>query len=392
MPRTLEESREDFFSAVCREFPTGERLQLLLVTHLLEDRPVVVRNLAKCCTIGAILGIPYSMVPRIQQTLSIDYDVAVPALETLLNHDDLFDIASKMILKSDVRVAIMEIGGYFAPIGNRLKETFGSKFLGVIEDTESGHRRYEENRPLSFPVVSVARSALKMVEDTLIGPSVVFSVERILREMGQVLPGATVGVLGYGRIGSGIAREAARRGANVAIFDQSAIRRATAVADGFSCPNRNSVLSNSNILIGAAGRQSVSVEDFDSLKDGVVLASGSSKQVEFDVQSLKAKALKIDPGRDVERFHLRNDKVLFLIREGKPVNFRDGGVVGPAISLTQAELIVALKTLIELEAEPGIAAVSTEDRELLAEIWLDYFVDFRRDGVPFAALDFLCTP
>ena len=64
-------------------------------------------------------------------------------------------------------VAVMEIGGYFAPIGNQLKSKYGRYFLGSIEDTENGHRRYEQVSPRNFPVISVARSRLKRFEDRL---------------------------------------------------------------------------------------------------------------------------------------------------------------------------------------------------------------------------------
>lgn len=388
MVQTLEESRESFLSAVRHNFPISRKFQLVLLTHLLEDRPVILRNLANVCSISGILGIPYSVVPEIQSSLSSDYHVAVHRLETLLNADDLLGIVTQLIAKSNLPVAIVETGGYFAPIGNRLKERLVEGFLGIVEDTESGHRRYEQCPQLTFPVVSVARSPLKMVEDTLIGPSVVFSVERKLREMGETLSGANLGVLGFGRIGSGIAREAAQRRARVAVFDKNPIRRAIAAAEGFSCPDRERVLSNSQILIGAAGCQSISSEDFEGLFDGVLLASASSKQSEFDIQALQAGALQVDRGADLERFQLRNGKTVYLMRGGCPVNFRDSAVVGPSISLTQAEIIVALRTLADGQGESGLTDVPQRDREKLAAIWLEHFLDIRGSGLPLKALDF----
>lgn len=63
----------------------------------------------------------------------------------------------------------MEIGGYFAPVLQDLRTEFAQDFLGVVEDTEIGHRRYQEAQPLPCPVVSVARSTLKAAEDSLVG-------------------------------------------------------------------------------------------------------------------------------------------------------------------------------------------------------------------------------
>ena len=386
---TLEESREKFFSAVCRDFPLSKQCRLLLVTHLLEDRPALVRILSVYCSIGSILGIPYSVVPRIRELLSSAHTVAVHSLPEMLDRRVMFRIAAGLIEAAQSPVAIMEIGGYFAPIGNDLRAKYGTSFLGVVEDTENGHKRYEENQPLHFPVVSIARSSLKLVEDKLIGSSIVFSLERFLREMGQVLTGASVGVLGYGRIGSGVARAAAARGARVAVFDKSSIRRALAIADGFSCPDREIVLRKSDLLIGVTGAQSIGMADFHLVRSGAVLASGSSKQLEFDIQALEGLAVKKDESVDIARYRLPDGPTFYLLREGKPLNFRDGAVVGAAISLTQAELIVALRTLVELQDRPGIACVSAPDQDRLANLWLEHFVDIRESGAPLMNLDFV---
>lgn len=389
MLETLEQSREKFFSAVCRKFPLSEQCRILLITHLLEDRPVLIRTLSAYCPIASILGIPYSVVPRIQTLLSASHDVAVHSLQDMLDRQAMFGIAAAVIERSKMPLAIMEIGGYFATIGNDLRAKYGASFLGVVEDTENGHKRYETSQPLNFPVISIARSSLKLVEDRLIGSSIIFSLERFLREMGQVLTGASLGVLGYGRIGSGVARAAAARGSRVAVFDRSGVRRALAVADGFPCPDRDILLRGSDVLVATTGEQSISKADYSSLKDGVVLASGSSKQIEFDVRALEGLATEKDVGEDVARYHFLDGRSLYLLREGKPVNFRDGAVVGPAISLSQGELIVALRTLVELRDQPGIASVAVADQERLAALWLDNFVDVRESGAPLMHIDFV---
>ena len=51
----------------------------------------------------------------------------------------------------------------------------------MVEDTENGLRRYLGAWKPPCPVFSVARSPLKDPEDYLVGQSVVFSAEALLR-------------------------------------------------------------------------------------------------------------------------------------------------------------------------------------------------------------------
>ena len=288
--------------------------------------------------------------------------------------DALLDLYSKDIDSSDCPLAVMEIGGYFASVGNMIRRAYGPKFLGCVEDTESGHRRYEQQQ-LDFPVVSVARSSLKQVEDKLIGPSVMFSVERFVRQMGAVLSGMQIGILGYGKIGASIAKAAGARGCGVLVYDISSNKRLLALADGFRIPTREVLLDRADIIIGATGSESLGKEDFHSLRDGTLLASASSKRIEFDMDSLKN-----FPHREgglvegVQQYRVSPAKTLYVLAHGEPVNFVDGAVVGPALALVQSELLLALRTLERSRTEVGLLHVKPEEREALCDIWTGHFI------------------
>ncbi|GGX10462.1 hypothetical protein GCM10010297_35060 [Streptomyces malachitofuscus] len=58
-------------------------------------------------------------------------------------------------------VVLLDVGGYFAPSLHVLCGDFSGSIVGVVEDTENGHRRYADIDKLPCPVVSVARSPLK---------------------------------------------------------------------------------------------------------------------------------------------------------------------------------------------------------------------------------------
>src|SRR5262249_32631262 len=159
-------------------FPFDQSLSVLVLTHLLPDRPTFLAALGKIVAISRIVAIPYSINRDVQNTVAKSYRVDLFTLEEMEVGEVLIEAFSQDMQKLKSPMAIMEIGGYYARFGNRLRTTYGERFWGAVEDTEGGHRRYEKEGHLTFPVVSVARSSLKRVEDALIGPSVMFSVER----------------------------------------------------------------------------------------------------------------------------------------------------------------------------------------------------------------------
>ncbi|MGI8815672.1 MAG: isochorismatase family protein [Pseudonocardia sp.] len=61
-------------------------------------------------------------------------------------------------------VVLLDVGGYFAPSLAHVCTQFSGRIVGVVEDTENGHQRYEALGKLPCPVFSVARSPLEMAD------------------------------------------------------------------------------------------------------------------------------------------------------------------------------------------------------------------------------------
>lgn len=101
--------------------------------------------------------------------------------------------------------------------------------VGIVEDTENGYQKYQSKIQTArdarrlCPIVSVARSSLKLPEDFLVGQAIVFSAESVLREQKQVLAGKQAMVIGYGKIGSSIATTLPAKGVRVAIAEADPI-------------------------------------------------------------------------------------------------------------------------------------------------------------------------
>lgn len=65
---------------------------------------------------------------------------------------------------------------------------------------------------------------LKDPEDFLVGQSVVFSTEALMRGRGDILHGRTALVIGFGKLGSSIARLLHAKGVQVTVFDIDPVR------------------------------------------------------------------------------------------------------------------------------------------------------------------------
>lgn len=181
---TRERARLDaYFSRVGGQFTPEALPSSVLVTHLLPERPAFVRAVGAVSNLRAVLPKPKSItaaakreverefpVDELSRGLFTDPDTAVAYLESRAAYES---------------VVLLDVGGYFAPSLDAVCERFSGTVLGVVEDTENGHRRYAERDKLPCPVVSVARSPLKDPEDFLVGQSVVFSAEALLRGRGR---------------------------------------------------------------------------------------------------------------------------------------------------------------------------------------------------------------
>lgn len=270
----------------------------------------------------------------------------------------------------------MDIGGWCSAAAVTARSEFGDRLLGVVEDTEAGHRVYEKLN-LDFPVVSVARSPLKDAEDNLAGHSVIFSVERLTRRLGRPLSGCRVLVLGFGKVGQGVARAALGRGASVDVFDVRSDRRALALTLGYRIPDRAIALREADIIVGCTGNGSLHASDLANLRDGAIVASGSSKRLEFTFPVPIERNSGL-PDRIATLTTPSGGRAL-LVADGEPVNFLDDAVIGPALRLVQGGLLAAAVSVISQRAPKGISDLAPEFLETVSDTWIKHYV--RPDGL-----------
>ncbi|WFU04584.1 NAD(P)-dependent oxidoreductase (plasmid) [Rhizobium sp. CB3171] len=277
-------------------------------------------------------------------------------------------------------VVLVDIGGYFAPSINEIARLFDGKIFGVMEGTENGVQKYEAHLPISVPVITVARSPLKLPEDHLVASSVVFSIEAVLRGQAEILQTRTAAVIGYGRVGRSVASILRSRGINTVVYDSDPIKLAEAAARGFQANTRlDQAIGQASLVVCATGNKSLDLRGFGMLQSGCVVASVTSADDEFDLGSLSRGYRRIEIEKNYIRYEENREsgRHFFLIADGNAANFIHGAVIGPAIQLIEGEKLYAIKKLIEGEvplAEESLAELDKKSRGEVAEIWIEHFL------------------
>ncbi|MET9602462.1 adenosylhomocysteinase [Streptomyces sp. NPDC006459] len=369
---TADRARLDtYFGKVAERFTPPERPSSLLITHLLPERPAFVGAVGKVSHLRAVLPKPKSI--HVSARREIERTVACDELSR-----DMFSDPDTAVMYLENRAAgesvvLLDVGGYFAPSLDELCEQFSGTILGVVEDTENGHKRYAERDKLPCPVVSVARSPLKDPEDFLVGQSVVFSAEALLRQRGDILHGRPALVLGFGKLGSSIARLLHVKGVRVIVYDIDPVRRAQAMSQGFEVArDRDRAIAAAGLVLCATGALSLHGEDFPQLKNGAYVATVTSSEDELELSSLPSGYVRDSAGEHVSRYSTTGH-YFYLLNGGEAVNFIHGASVGPFIFLVQAEILAGAAMLARGGLDAAMYEVPTADREAIAATWLHYY-------------------
>jgi adenosylhomocysteinase len=180
--------------------------------------------------------------------------------------------------------------------------------------------------------------------------------------------------VGFGKVGTGLAHSLQRRGCAPVVFDSDPIRRVIALSSGFRVPKIEAALSQSDIIFGATANKSIRGSMFDELENGTMLVSCSSKDDEFDLDYVLSN-YEVSHRFENLDVYSRGNKTLYMLANGRPINFIDGAVLGPALSLVQGEIISGIRELFNNRTSRGLFELHSETRKRIAEIWFDHFFD-----------------
>ncbi|MFJ8440308.1 adenosylhomocysteinase [Kitasatospora griseola] len=368
----LEASRvEHFFRSVTDRFPAAPDTASVVVTHLVDGRPVFLSAAARATDLRAILPKPRSVqadvLTQAEKVATCDRlsraDFADPrfVLEYLENRAPRRDLV------------IADVGGYFAPALGHLAKEYSGRIVAVVEDTENGHQRYAAMSDHSVPVFSVARSPLKVAEDYLVGHSVIFSVEALIRGHGDIMSCRRACVIGFGKIGSSAASLLRAKGLPVVVFDADPVKRTQALSMGYQVAGTLAeATAGAGIVIGATGNVSLPAAAFSRLANGAYVASVTSSDDEMDLDGVADLYHRTQVAPHVTRYDTTGH-YFYLLADGNAVNFVHGASAGSFIYLVQAEILADIGLATTGSHVSGMHEADPQTRMFIADSWLATF-------------------
>lgn len=366
--------REEFFADNhIKNYNDAKKISIVAVVHLIDTGIPYVNLLEKYFSLQHIIPKPRSIDEKLLDFYPKHKILNITRNE-LKNSKNIIKYLVN-ILKNN-KLLLLDIGGYFAHSINDLKDKFGDRFIGVIEDTENGHLKYLSLENLKAPVVSVARSPLKNNEDHLVGQAVVFSADSILREQGILLNNKKVGIIGFGKIGNGILSSLWDRGCGVLVYDKNPVTIISAFSKGHAISNRFKILKESDIIFCSTGNLSLKKDEFKYLKNGAFVASVTSSDDEFDLSWLKENYTKEIISKYIDKYD-KNGHYFYLLNSGNAINFIHGAVVGDFILLVQKEMIDTIIYMDTHKLENRVQDSFDSVRERVADLWLKYFLKIK---------------
>jgi adenosylhomocysteinase len=328
--------------------------RFIVLEHILPTTEGFIMHLREAgAEIFAVLAKPYSIdeqvaarLERIQLPITRKtYD----ELETTTFLDDLLAAAVEKSKSDKKQIIILEVGGYFAAPLTRMPAESSQFIAGVVEDTTFGHNRYTKLlEQVPVPVFSVARSALKEIEARFVGRDAVSAIDSVLRDLGVSVAGRNALVIGYGMIGSNVARALQRHDLNVAVYDKHDHRNLRAFVDGFSINTKRKLIEQSDIIFSATADVALTWPEIEECKDNVILASVGSKDTEFDIAQLKEQALATTAiGPHIFKYRLSNSKNIMVVRDGTAVNFLMPSLPVEILDLVFSEILLCVMLLLK---------------------------------------------
>lgn len=298
---------------------------VLLTIHHMRDFLVLVDSLLALGVDPAHMTVidkeyPYAHTHRVDAHLVLRHGIAVWRYRDLLA--GIKDHRSR-VAAAGKRSIVMDDGGYVLPTVLRDLPQHTDHFMGLVEQTTSGIRKLD-GIDLPIPLFSVAESDMKaLIESYGIADAAVRNTLRLLPE--EKFEGQSALVLGFGRIGSEVARVLKTRRMRVAVFDADITRLVGAHEEGFLTGRLLDELVAAHrpkLVVGCAGRNSFGLPQARLLPHGSFLVSTTSRDYEFALEELRQGSGAVTKrGVLGTSYQLIDGPEVVLLGHGMPINF-----------------------------------------------------------------------
>ncbi|MCO8268819.1 MULTISPECIES: adenosylhomocysteinase [unclassified Haloferax] len=252
--------------------------------------------------------------------------------------------------------------------------------VGGAEETTTGVHRLramDEDGELNYPVFAVNDTPMKRLFDNVHGTGE-SSLATIAMTTNLSYAGKNVVVGGYGYCGKGVAKKASGQNANVIVTEVDPRRALEAHMEGYDVMPMEEAAKVGDVFITTTGnRDVITREDFENMKDGVLLANAGHFDIEIDLDALSDLAVDEYEARDgVDAYELEDGRRLNVLAEGRLVNLASPIALGHPVEVMDQSFgvqAVVVRELVENgdDYDAGVHDVPDElDREV-AEIKLE---------------------
>ena len=341
---------------------------ILVYTHTTDATTVFLRTMSN-------LGARLFYIP-------ISYSKNQIFIEQISQISNLEIIKTQMLPQIIPRVdAIVEDGMRISKIICKNPERFKpKKSFFSIEQTTSGIRKFEKS-DLLYPVINAAESELKLrIENNLATPESVLT--SLLLESDTSLTQKNILVLGYGNVGSGIAKLCNAHGGNITISDSDSMKRTFAISHGFRAVNNaniNETIKTQDIIISCTSNTEgfcLGVEQFLLMKDGTKIINAGSSRGEIspellNVGEFERNRAKINIKQSNDHLYCTFTKMelkkhVIILGSAHPINLRCGS--GTSKDAMDFVFSIILLILIKTDPEKLTAGIHTVSKHIQKEV------------------------
>ncbi|WP_136717645.1 adenosylhomocysteinase [Halorientalis salina] len=314
-----------------------------------------------------------------------DVSAALDAHENVTSYaergvdDDAYYAAMEAVIDHEPTITVDDGMDLIAAIHEDYPELIDTIVGGCEETTTGVHRlrAMDEDGALDYPVFAVNDTPMKRLFDNVHGTGE-SSLASIAMTTNLSYAGKTVVVGGYGDCGRGVAKKASGQNARVIVTEVDARRALEAHMEGYEVMPMQEAAKEGDVFITTTGnRDVITREDFEEMKDGVLLANAGHFDVEIDLVALEEMAEEVTEPRDgIEAYVMPDGRELNVLAEGRLVNLATPVALGHPVEVMDQSFgvqAVCVRELIESgdEYDAGVHDVPDDlDREV-AEIKLD---------------------
>ncbi|WP_051812500.1 NAD(P)-dependent oxidoreductase, partial [Kitasatospora sp. MBT63] len=280
------------------------------------------------------------------------------------------------------RVLVIDDGGLLAR-GPGAARLVSEPVDAVVELTVSGLKRIGAGPLPGVPVFNVARSQLKSL---LSYEEIADSCLRRLRELvpGQKFIGRRVVAVGFGTLGSRLARRLRSLGCRVTVVDQDTLALVQAAEQGFETePSLAAALRRCTpfLVTGSTGEALLGPEELPLLPDGVLLAGFATKDFSLLSTGGAGTVESVLTGVGV-RHRLPGGGVATLLGDGRSLNlFEYEGIPNSGYDAYRAGTLIAVRELCHRAdaLAPGVHVREVDEAVRAAGLYEAYYDTYIAD-------------